>query len=150
MPTHPNFAIPDSPPPPQRNSEAAVTLAATTKKFERFLELKQTGVHFNQRLENTSSSRNPRLLPKLMEFAGISTEDRYASTLEGELAVPVRWPENWYVEGLMKVNERSEKKRAQGEKVEFVAATKSSASSRAGTPKSAVGSEGRKSKFDKK
>ncbi|KAK5697594.1 hypothetical protein LTR17_023968, partial [Elasticomyces elasticus] len=81
MPPFPNFDIPDAPPLPQMNSEEAAALAATTKKFERFLELKKQGVHFNERLQNSSSLRNPSLLPKLMEFAGITLEDSYASTI---------------------------------------------------------------------
>jgi hypothetical protein len=150
MPTLPNFNIPSSPPPPPTNSEEAATLAATTKKFERFLELKRNGVHFNQRLQNTASLRNPSLLPKLMEFAGISVEESYACTLSGEVAVPTSWPEEWYVENLVKTNDRREKKRVkERDKVEFVpAAPKSGSSSKAGTPRS--GGEGRRSRFDKR
>jgi hypothetical protein len=153
MPTVPNFSIPDSPPPPLSTSEEAAALAATTKKFTRFLELKKQGVHFNERLQNTPSLRNPSLLPKLMEFAGISTEESYASTLSEEAgAVPTRWPEECYVENLVKTNERREKKRmAERDKVEFVPATagsKSGGSSATGTPK--TGSEHRKSRFDKR
>ena len=108
-------------------------------------------MHFNQRLQNTASLRNPSLLPKLMEFAGISVEESYASTLTGDVGVPTSWPEEWYVEGLVRANERREKKRVkERERVEFVpaAATKSGSSSKAGTPKS--GGEGRRSKFDKR
>jgi hypothetical protein len=146
MPTHPDFHIPDSPPPPPTHSEAAATLASTTKKFERFLQLKRQGVHFNERLQNTASLRNPSLLPKLMEFAGISQEDAYRSTLNGGVGVPAKWPEGWGVEELVKMNERREKKRVgERERVEFV---KSAHSSAAGTPRS--GGEGRRSKFDKR
>ncbi|EME39445.1 hypothetical protein DOTSEDRAFT_75200 [Dothistroma septosporum NZE10] len=146
MPTIPNFEIPDSPPPPSRNSEEAATLAATTKKFERFLELKQQGIHFNERLQNSSSLRNPSLLPKLMEFAGISAEDSHKSSLTEEVAVAAKWPEECYVEGLTRQIERREKKRmAERDKVEFVPVGKSAGSSKEGTP-----SGERRSRFDRK
>lgn len=149
MPTVPDFDIPASPSPPARNSEEAAALAATTKKFERFLELKKQGVHFNQRLENTASLRNPSLLPKLMEFAGISKEESYASTLTDGMELPGVWPEQVWPENLVKINERLNRKRVgEREKVEFVAATRSGASSKSGTPGS--GAEGRRSKFDKR
>lgn len=151
MPTIPNFDIPSSPSPPPSNSEEAAALAATTKKFDRFLELKKQGVHFNERLEKSSSLRNPSLLPKLMEFAGISEAESYISTLSGEV---VSWPEDCYVENLVKVSERREKKRlAEREKVDFVPAAaklKSGGSSAAGTPKGNGGSGSRKSRFDRR
>lgn len=143
MPTVPNFDIPDSPPPPARNSEEAAALAATTKKFEKFLELKKKGVHFNERLQNSSSLRNPSLLPKLMEFASISQEDSYRSSLPEGLGVTVRWSEECYIENLLKQNERREKKqaRAPGDKLDFVPA-KSAGSTPGDVP--------RKSKFDRR
>ncbi|KAK5124004.1 hypothetical protein LTR85_002201 [Meristemomyces frigidus] len=155
MPPVPNFDIPDSPSPSPMNGEEAAKLAATTKKFERFLELKKQGVHFNERLHNSSSLRNPSLLPKLMEFAGISQEESYASTLPEALAVPTKWPEECYVESLLKQNERREKKRlTERDKVDFVPAGKSAGLSAATTPgaSAAVGGvkESRKSRFDKR
>ncbi|GIZ49663.1 hypothetical protein CKM354_001269100 [Cercospora kikuchii] len=148
MPTLPNFDIPDSPPPPTRNSEEAAVLAATTKKLERFLELKKQGVHFNDRLQNTTSLRNPSLLPKLMEFAGLTREDGYASSLSEDVAVPVKWPEECYIEALVQQNERREKKRLRDrDHVDFVPA-KSGGSSASGTPAGSAGPK--KSKFDAK
>ena len=159
MPTHANFAIPSSTSPPPKNSEEAATLAATTKKFDRFLELKKQGLHFNARLLDSASLRNPSLLPKLMDFAGISEDESRASTFDvQDGGVPVEWPEEWYAENLVKENERRERKAKEGRKeVEFVSAAaggKSGASSKAGTPRSAGGSrsarsvEQRKSRFD--
>ncbi|OTA24133.1 hypothetical protein BTJ68_13494 [Hortaea werneckii EXF-2000] len=87
MPTVPNFTIPDSPPPPPRNSEEAAILASRTKKFERFLALKQKGIHFHHRLLHSSSLRNPSFLPNLMQFAGLGPEDVYASALSEEAGV---------------------------------------------------------------
>ncbi|KAF8416708.1 HCNGP-like protein-domain-containing protein [Tirmania nivea] len=46
----------------------------TSSKFHIFLSLKRAGTHFNQKLSQSSSLRNPRLLEKLMGFVGISTE----------------------------------------------------------------------------
>lgn len=145
MPPVPNFDIPDAPPPPAQNSEEAATLAAVAKQFERFLELKKQGVHFNERLQNSTSLRNPSLLPKLMAFAGITQEDCYQSTLPVEFAVPSRWPEDCYVESLIKQNERREKKRlAERERLDFVPAQASEGSGKS-TP-----SDGKRSKFDKR
>ncbi|KAK4500290.1 hypothetical protein PRZ48_008479 [Zasmidium cellare] len=150
MPTVPNFDIPDSPPPPPTNSEEAAALAAKTKKFEKFLELKKQGVHFNERLQNSTSLRNPSLLPKLMEFAGISQEESYSSSLPEGLGVAVKWPEECYVESLVRRNERKEKKRiAERDKVDFVPAAKSGGSSAAGTP-GGGGEQKKKSRFDKR
>lgn len=60
----------------------------------------------------------------------------------------MRWPEEWYVENLMKENEWREKKgRKERGEVEFVKA-RSGASSTASTPK--AGSEHRKTKFERR
>lgn len=127
MPPVPTFDIPNSPPPPAMNSEDAARLAGLTKKFERFLELKKQGVHFNEKLLQSTSLRNPSLLPKLMDFAGITREDSYASALPDEIAVPTRWPEGSYAEHLVKVNERREKKRlAERDKIDFLPAANAS------------------------
>lgn len=152
MPTVPNFDIPDSPPPPPPNSEEDAALAATTKKIERFLELKKQGIHFNERLQNSSSLRNPSLLPKLMEFAGISREDSHATSLPESLAVPVKWPEDCYIESLLRQNEKKQKKRlADREKLDFVPASKSAQSSSSGTPANISGDDAkRRSRFDKR
>ena len=144
MPPTPNFSIPDAPSPPAQNSEEAAQLAAVSKQFERFLELKRQNVHFNERLQNSTSLRNPGLLPKLMAFAGIEdVKDCYESSLPVELAVPSRWPEDCYVEGLVRGNERREKKRAsERERVDFVPARAGEGSGSAG-----AGAEGKRSKF---
>ena len=89
-----------------------------------------------------------------MAFAGIGEEDSYASTLADGLGVPVKWPKEWYVENLVRENERREKKakKERGE-VEFVKGReKEEGRSRGGTPKvgSGGGSELRKTKFDRR
>ncbi|KAF2134232.1 hypothetical protein P153DRAFT_363210 [Dothidotthia symphoricarpi CBS 119687] len=132
LPTAPNFDIPPSPPgsPPQQ----------ATKKFAQFLELKKKGQHFNQRLQSSSVLRDPGHLRKLMDFAGISEEDQYASTLPEEVAVPTVFPEWAYAEEL-KASQRQifkareqQKSKAPRASVDFVGATKSGSSSGTGMP----------------
>ncbi|KAF1998031.1 hypothetical protein P154DRAFT_622016 [Amniculicola lignicola CBS 123094] len=132
MPTAPNFDIPHTPPgsPPQ----------ASTKKFKTFLGLKKKGQHFNQRLEKSTVLRDPAHLQRLMDFAGISEEDSYASTLSDDVAVPTTFPGWAYVEELsqsykkMKRKKEEEKAKAPRTKVDFVPATGSGGSSTRGTP----------------
>ena len=90
-----------------------------------------------------------------MEFAGISIEESYASSLGEEAGgVPGRWGEGCYVENLVKENERREKKRmTERGKVEFVPGreTVEGEGSKTSTPK-AVGESGKerkKSRFDR-
>lgn len=146
MPPVPNFDIPDAPPGPAQNSEEAATLAATTKQLERFLELKRQGVHFNERLQTSASLRNPSLLPKLLAFAGVEEQEEvYMSSLPEGLAVPARWPEDCYVESLVRGNERREKKRVgERERLDFVPARKVEDG---GSGTSTPSEGGRKSKF---
>ena len=158
MPSIPNFSIPRSPFPPPPTSEAAALLAARTKKFERFLALKATGVHFNARLAQSKALRDPGVGAKLMEFAGVTLQDSYANTLDG--GVGLEWGEEEYVEELMRRSERAKKKMAgERERVEFVSAAAGvggeGVSSRSGTPKGAGGKAAgglahRKSRFDQR
>ncbi|KAF3052934.1 hypothetical protein E8E11_001136 [Didymella keratinophila] len=134
LPTVPNFDIPPSPPgsPPQR----------ATKKFAQFLELKKKGQHFNQRLESSAVLRDPGHSQKLMDFAGISEEEQYASTLPEDLAVPVAFPSWAYVEELRASQKKILKMREQkqsGAPREFVSATNSGAASRTSTPSGSTG-----------
>lgn len=136
MPPLPNFDIPPSPPgsPPP----------ATAAKFARFLELKKQGVHFNERLQQSSALRNPGLLQRLMDFAGITQEDQYASALPEDVAIPTKFPDWAYADALVKAHEKMSKKQddeargKQREKVDFV------------PPKSLSndGPEGKRSRFD--
>jgi hypothetical protein len=79
-------------------------------------------------------------MARLMEFAGITEEETYASTLHEELAVPTVFPEWAYVEELrasqkkiMKLMEDGNK-RVPREALAFVPAARSGASSATGTP----------------
>ena len=121
LPRTANFDIPDSPPgsPPP----------GPTAKIARFLELKKQGVHFNEKLERSAALRNPSLLLKLRDFAGISDEDQYASSLPPDTALPTSFPPWAYADQLAKTQEKISKKReeerarTQREAVEFVPAT---------------------------
>ncbi|KAF2499778.1 hypothetical protein BU16DRAFT_615159 [Lophium mytilinum] len=132
MPPIPNFNIPPSPPGSPR--------PGPTARFAQFLELKKRGVHFNERIEKTSALRNPSHLQKLMEFAGISEIDQYASTLPEELAIPSKFPKWAYADQLVASQKEITKQReaeqakVQREAIEFVPASASGASSRAATP----------------
>ncbi|OQO08859.1 hypothetical protein B0A48_05749 [Cryoendolithus antarcticus] len=123
MPPLPNFSIPDSPPPPSPSSASASILETSTAQFARFLELKKQGVHFNARLQDSTSLRNPSLLPKLLAFAGVEGEEQYASALPEGCGVSTKWPEEWYVENLLREDERREgKRKAERDRVDFVPA----------------------------
>lgn len=136
LPTVPNFDIPSSPPgsPPQ----------ISTKKFAQFLDLKKKGQHFNQRLENSPVIRDPNHGQKLMNFARITTEQQYASTLPADLAIPSKFPEWAYVEKLTASQKQITKAKEEAnaktprESIDFVAATHSGLSSATGTPSSKV------------
>ncbi|KAF2405378.1 HCNGP-domain-containing protein [Trichodelitschia bisporula] len=128
MPPVPNFDIPPSPPgsPPP----------TSTKKFARFLQLKKQGVHFNEKLANSTALRNPALLQKLMEFAEIDEKDQYATALPEDLAVPTTFPPWAYADQLAetqkKIQKRRDEAKKKGEPVGFVSATASNASGRSG------------------
>lgn len=79
-----------------------------------------------------------------MDFAGISEEDSYTSTLSEDVAVPAVFPDWAYVEELrasqkkvVKAKEQ-QKPKAPREAVEFVSTTKSGTSSGTGTPSGKV------------
>jgi hypothetical protein len=137
LPTVPNFNIPPSPPgsPPQK----------ATKKFAQFLELKKKNQHFNHRLESSSVLRDPGHSQKLMDFAGISEEESYASTLSEDVAIPPSFPPWAYVEELKASQKRiakakeQEKSKTPRESVDFVSATKSGSSSGTGTSSISAG-----------
>ncbi|EMR09643.1 hypothetical protein PNEG_02227 [Pneumocystis murina B123] len=53
------------------------------KKFEHFRMLKERNIHLNENLDNSTSSQNPYLLDKLINYVGI--KDYYGSNLPEEL-----------------------------------------------------------------
>lgn len=70
-PPIPTMDIPPSPP--------GTVPDEINKKFQHFFDLKKQGVHFNEKLARSSALKNPSLLEKLMDFAGIEGE-----SFEGE------------------------------------------------------------------
>jgi len=131
MPPVPSFDIPQSPPgsPPLKS----------TKKFDRFLELKKQGIHFNAKLAESSSLRNPTLFQKLMDFAGLDDQSQYETALPDDLAVPTKFPAWAYADQLNRRQEDMAKRKAKerkGRPVEFVraSAAEEASSSRGGTP----------------
>lgn len=130
LPSQPNLDIPPSPPGSPAQS--------TNAKFAHFLELKKKGVHFNEKLANSSALKNPSLMQKLMDFADISEEDQYSNTLPDNMWDSTKFPRWAYKEELVKSQQQVLKKReeakarGQREAVEFVSA--SNDSSRSGTP----------------
>jgi hypothetical protein len=138
MPPVPNFDIPPSPPgsPPFK----------ITKKFDRFLELKKQGVHFNAKLAESSALRNPTLFQNLMDFAGLDEQSQYETALPDDLAVPTKFPAWAYADQLNRKQEEMAKRKAKerkGRPVEFVRASgaEEASSSRGVTPS---GNEGRR------
>ena len=138
LPTLPNYDIPPSPP--------GSPVASTNAKFKHFLDLKKQGVHFNQKLANSSALKNPSLMQKLMDFSDIDEAGQYASTLSKELWNPDAFPEYAYKEELVKsqqkISRRKEEEKLRGprEGVDFVPASCTEPSSRSGTP--GVGGKG--------
>ncbi|KAH9888217.1 HCNGP-like protein-domain-containing protein [Xylariomycetidae sp. FL2044] len=119
LPTVPNMDIPPSPPgsPPP----------ATSRKFEQFLELKKKGVHFNAKLAQSSSLRNPALMDKLLGFVDIDQQrDQYRTTLGADLWDPAgAFPRFAFKEQLRQSQSEVGQARARGKgaPVEFVSAT---------------------------
>ncbi|KAI0890476.1 HCNGP-like protein-domain-containing protein [Annulohypoxylon maeteangense] len=121
LPPIPNTDMPASPPgsPPP----------ATSAKFERFLELKKQGVHFNSKVAQNPSLRNPALTEKLLAFVELGgAADQYQTTLPADIWDPAAFPRWAYKEQLKQSQADMEKARARGKgaPVEFVAATASS------------------------
>ena len=139
LPSNPNLDIPPSPP----GSPAP----GADQKFAHFLRLKQQGVHFNAKLASSSALKNPSLLPKLMEFAGVKDQHQYATTLPTHLWDPEGFPESAYKEELAKsqkeISKRKEEEKAKATRdgIEFVSATNSGQSSSGVTPGMGIGSK---------
>ena len=132
LPTIPNLDIPPSPPgsPP----------LGMDKRFSHFLGLKVQGVHFNEKLARSSALKNPSLLKKLMDSAGIEESNQYQSTLSENLWNPAGLPIWAYKEELAKSQQEMTKKHeeerthTQRENVEFVSATTLGHSNRIAAP----------------
>lgn len=75
---------------------------AANARFDRFLALKDKGVHFNEDLARKSNFLNPGLLATMMIRAGIDEEDQYNTSLSLHLWNPKGFPEWAYKEKLFK------------------------------------------------
>jgi HCNGP-like protein len=121
LPPVPNYDIPESPPgsPPP-----------STAKISHFLSIKKRSVkkggpvHFNVKLASSTALTNPAFLDKLMDMAGISTEDAYALAEPDDLALPREWPQWAYAEELNKSQKKlaPKKEKEREGKREFVSA----------------------------
>ena len=140
LPTNPNLDIPPSPPgsPPP----------GVDQKFSHFRELKQQGIHFNEKLAHSSALKNPSLLARLMNAAGVSADQQYDTTLPNNLWDLSSFPPWAFKEELAKSQQEmlkrkeEERARSQRENINFVSASASGNSSRAGTPSSNTGPKG--------
>jgi hypothetical protein len=133
--THPMSAIPDSPP--------GSPDPAANARIERFLELKEHGVHFNEDLARKSTFRNPSLLSNMMKRAGIDEDEQYTTSLPIALWDPSIFPEWSYKEGLLKIQQALREKDETAKKVqsaggnrtiEFASASNSGGCSRHSSP----------------
>jgi len=77
QPSHPMASLP---PEPSNQADTAVTT-----KFERYLELKKKGIHFNEDLSNKSSFKNPSLFASLLERIGLPPGAQYSSSLPADV-----------------------------------------------------------------
>jgi hypothetical protein len=137
LPTAPSYDIPPSPPGSPNQS--------TNARFKHFLDLKKQGVHFNEKLANSSTLKNPSLMQKLMDFSDIDEAGQYSTTLPKDLWNPNAFPEHAYKEELAKSQQKilkrkeDEKLRGQRESVDFVSTSVSGETlSRSGTPGAGV------------
>ena len=117
LPSTPNLDIPQSP--------LGSPTQGADQKFAQFLELKKQGVHFNAKLASSSALKNPSLLPKLMNFAGVESERQYTTTLPTELWDPMGFPTWAYKEKLAEaqhelLKQEEERVRVQRERIDFV------------------------------
>ncbi|KAL3457782.1 HCNGP-like protein-domain-containing protein [Aspergillus heterothallicus] len=98
LPPVPNLDIPPSPPgspEPARNA-----------RFAHFLRLKRQDVHFNEKLAASASLRNPTLLSKMMEHAGIDEQAQYSSSLPTDVWNTSNLPDWGYKEELLKAQKK--------------------------------------------
>ncbi|KKK18824.1 hypothetical protein P175DRAFT_0502741 [Aspergillus ochraceoroseus IBT 24754] len=123
LPPVPNLDIPPSPPGSPNPSANA--------KFTHFLSLKKQDVHFNEKLADSMSLKNPSLLRKMMEHAGIDEQSQYSSSLPHDVWNISSLPSWGYKEELIKtqreLNSRAEERRQAGQRdaIEFVTAESS-------------------------
>lgn len=116
---------------------------AANERFNRFLELKAKGIHFNEDLARKTAFRNPSLLSSMMSKYGIDEKAQYSTSLPLDLWDPTDFPAWVYKEGLLQnqqdlQGQSNAKKRmlsATGKRtIDFAPETTSGHSSRKSTP----------------
>jgi hypothetical protein len=142
LPAVPDMDIPASPP--------GSPSATTSKKFENFLELKKKGVHFNARLADNPSMKNPSLADKLLGFAELDHRDQYRTTLAADLWNPDAFPRHAYKEQLRQsqTDIAQARARAPGAPVNFVSSEASSSASQDSKTNPVSSTGKRKTRFD--
>ncbi|KAI1817752.1 hypothetical protein GGS20DRAFT_531607 [Poronia punctata] len=142
LPPVPDMDIPPSPP--------GSPSAATGKKFENFLELKKKGVHFNARLADNPTMRNPALVDKLLAFADLDHRDQYRNTLAADLWDPDAFPRHAYKEQLRQSQSdiSQARARAPGAPVNFVVSETTPAVAQEGRAAQVPSTGRRKTRFD--
>ncbi|KAJ5774632.1 hypothetical protein N7457_009528 [Penicillium paradoxum] len=112
LPPVPNLEIPQSPP--------GSPNPAANAKFEHFLSLKKQGVHFNSKLASSSSLKNPSLLMKMMEHAGIDEQSQYDTSLPADLWTTSNLPDWGFKEELLRTQQilrkKTEEQKASGQR----------------------------------
>ncbi|OOF96955.1 hypothetical protein ASPCADRAFT_44688 [Aspergillus carbonarius ITEM 5010] len=135
LPPIPNLDIPPSPP--------GSPNPAANAKFAHFLSLKKQGMHFNDKLAGSTSLKNPSLLKKMMDHAGIDDQAQYHASLPPEAWNANDLPSWGFKEELLKaqreIHHKAEERKLAGQRdaINFVAATPSE-STRTGTVSSSI------------
>ena len=106
LPPVPNLDIPPSPP----GSPDPVANA----KFAHFLSLKKKGIHFNEKLADSTSLKNPSLLGKLREHAGIDEQAQYSTSLPTDVWDVSELPSWGFKEELLKAQQDERRKVEEG------------------------------------
>jgi hypothetical protein len=136
--TRTSQAMPVIPPSPPGSPDPA-----TEAKFKKFLQLKASGLHFNQDLAKKSSFRNPALLSTLAERAGLDQMNQYNTTLPRSIWSPHDMPPWAYKDELAKSQQavrdqqavRKKQASAAGKRsIDFVSANGSGRTSQSSTP----------------
>ncbi|KAL4913197.1 nucleophile aminohydrolase [Aspergillus aurantiobrunneus] len=121
LPPVPNLDIPPSPPGSPKSS--------ANVKFAHFLSLKKQDIHFNDKLAGSVSLKNPSLLRKMMEHAGIDDQVQYSSSLTPDLWNIPELPSWGYKEELLRaqreLNAKADEGRLKGHRdaIEFLPST---------------------------
>ena len=75
---------------------------AIEAKFQRFLELKSKGLHFNEDLVKKSSYQNPALFENMMSKIGLNSDAQYATNIPSTVFDPKTLPAHAYKEELLR------------------------------------------------